>query len=607
MEDNENLTHEMLEKASQKMILSASGWRGLFNIENSEQSTEKRLEPSYEVLTVMATKVFADFLKSNYPNIKKIVLARDGRPTGENIEKIVFCTLKDSISDVKIMTLGIAPIPETMSFARDENAAFFYISASHNPIGYNGFKFGIGKEGVIPSDEAKILIQNFKEMIKSHSFFPFSDIIEKAKTIKAVESLEYKKEAVSSYLENAMKVISLAFSKDALMSFFDSCKNEVANLQNENPIYIVCDFNGSARATSIDRSFFENLKLNFLSYNDVAGNIVHEIIPEGESLNFACKKLEALYREKDGKGIFLAYMPDCDGDRGNVVYIDAGKAKILKSQEVFALSVISEVLHAKINRKEKLAVVANGPTSMLLDEISSILSFTLVRSEVGEANVISLANEMTKQGYNTRILGEGSNGGAIIPPSLVRDPINTLFALLKFFLIKHENISLFNYWLKANGKKEVEHFSFSDIVKSLPCYATTPVASERAVLKCKIEDYKAFKLTFQKIFLNEWQKKCDELKNAYGIVSYRAFAYVGKETIEVTNDFSLTNKGGLKIIFYGENEEKIAFIWMRASGTEPVFRIMADIKNASEDDEKMLVEWEKKMILSSLSAKTASD
>lgn len=54
-------------------------------------------------------------------------------------------------------------------------------------------------------------------------------------------------------------------------------------------------------------------------------------------------------------------------------------------------------------------------------------------------------------------------------------------------------------------------------------------------------------------------------------------------------------------------KKKIAFIWMRASGTEPVFRIMADIKNASEDDEKMLVEWEKRMILSSLSAKTASD
>ena len=77
---------------------------------------------------------------------------------------------------------------------------------------------------------------------------------------------------------------------------------------------------------------------------------------------------------------------------------------------------------------------------------------------------------------------------------------------------------------------------------------------------------------------------------------------MGKETIEITNDFSLTDKGGFKIIFYGENDEKIAFIWMRASGTEPVFRIMADVKSACENDEKEFVEWEKKMILASLSS-----
>ena len=35
---------------------------------------------------------------------------------------------------------------------------------------------------------------------------------------------------------------------------------------------------------------------------------------------------------------------------------------------------------------------------------------------------------------------------------------------------------------------------------------------------------------------------------------------------------------------------------MRQSGTEPVFRLMADIKNGTEEDEKTLVNWEKEMI-----------
>ena len=112
-----------LEKVSNEMILSVSGWRGLFNIENSEESVKKELSLSYSILTAIATNVFADFLFSK--NIKKIILARDGRPTGENIEKIVFLTLKNSKENFQIMTLGIAPIPETMSFARDEDAAFF--------------------------------------------------------------------------------------------------------------------------------------------------------------------------------------------------------------------------------------------------------------------------------------------------------------------------------------------------------------------------------------------------------------------------------------------------------------------------------------------------
>ena len=601
MNDSQNLTNEMLELASNGMILSASGWRGLFNIEKSEESSEKCLDPSYEILTVIATKVFLSFLKSNYPNTKKIILARDGRPTGENIEKIAFFTLQDDKNDFETQVLGIAPIPETMSFARDENAAFFYISASHNPIGYNGFKFGIGSEGVLPSNEAKLLIQSFKETIKKCSILLYMDIAQKAKRMENIENDEYKKASLSAYFNNTMEIVFASSSKTEVMSFFESCKKESTNLQKESPIYVVCDFNGSARAASIDRRFFEELGVEFLPFNDVAGKIAHGIIPEGENLSSVCRMLEALYEIKGGRGIFLGYMPDCDGDRGNVVYIDGKVAKILKSQQVFALAVVAEVLHAKLDGKDDLAVVANGPTSMLLDELSSLLSFKLVRSEVGEANVVALANEMSEQGFVARVLGEGSNGGCIIPPSLVRDPMNTLFALLKFFLVKYDGLSLFNHWLKARNEKVCEHFSFSDIVASLPCYSTTPVASERAILRCKIEDYKAFRTAFQKVFLSEWQGMCEDLRKSYGILSYRAFGYVGKETVELTDDFSLTDRGGFKIIFYGENDERKAFIWMRASGTEPVFRIMADVKDAGEDDEIAFVEWEKKMILASLS------
>ena len=129
-------------------------------------------------------------------------------------------------------------------------------------------------------------------------------------------------------------------------------------------------------------------------------------------------------------------MPDCDGDRGNIVYWDEKqkKAVILKAQEVFSLSVLAELTYSIWQHGEekdfKPAVVVNCPTSMRINEIASALGAEVFRAEVGEANVVNLAREIRSQGYTVRILGEGSNGGTITYPAAVRDPLNTIFALL---------------------------------------------------------------------------------------------------------------------------------------------------------------------------------
>ena len=68
-----------------------------------------------------------------------------------------------------------------------------------------------------------------------------------------------------------------------------------------------------------------------------------------------------------------------------------------------------------------------------------------------------------------------------------------------------------------------------------------------------------------------------------------------KETRNV-KDFSESGKGGLKILFKDKDSKPIAFIWMRGSGTEPVFRIMCDVKGDKPDMEKALLEWETELI-----------
>ena len=133
-------------------------------------------------------------------------------------------------------------------------------------------------------------------------------------------------------------------------------------------------------------------------------------------------------------------------------------------------------------------------------------------------------------------------------------------------------------------------------MESLPEYTTTGVSEPRAVLKVKEKDNAKLKASFQKVFEKQWQQKKAELAKSYGIVSYKVAITNGtKEQIEI-KDFSLSKTGGLKIIFYNNQELPIAFIWMRGSGTEPVFRIMCDVKGNNPKMENELLAWETKMI-----------
>nr|AGS54009.1 phosphohexose mutase family protein [uncultured bacterium contig00160] len=255
---------------------------------------------------------------------------------------------------------------------------------------------------------------------------------------------------------------------------------------SKKPLGIVCDFNGSARTVSIDKDFFSSLGLKFECINSEPARIVHRIVPEGESL----KPCEALLEKKHNHdaSFTIGYVPDCDGDRGNLVIWDDAqaaegddvllnslstptkgrhiikKARALEAQEVFALACVAEFSHLVFtgdlafdeNGKplSKTAVAINDPTSMRIDRIAESFGISVFRAEVGEANVVGLARKLREQGYIVRILGEGSAGGNITHPSAVRDPVNTVLALVKLLAVRSGNgkEGLFEIWCKRSGQ-----------------------------------------------------------------------------------------------------------------------------------------------------------
>jgi phosphoglucomutase len=620
----------LLDKALKGMILSASGWRGIFAAGGGEESAAPEISASHRLIAAAAAGVFAGWLNALAGDAAPlVVVGTDTRPTGPALADAVMAALLSS--GCRVSYAGVTAAPEIMAYtrstgeggaggnkARGREAAtgFIFISASHNPIGHNGLKFGLADGGVLPGKDTTLLIEKF------HAFMALPDRIPRAarllsrfepENLEGVyrESPETKREAYAAYLNFTAQV---AYGDKGL-------EEAIREGVRERALGFACDFNGSARTLSIDREFLGALGLGFHAINDRPGGIAHRIVPEGESLEPCRLFLEELHREDPS--VTLGYVPDCDGDRGNLVVWDeaAGRARSLEAQEVFALACVGELAHlvwtgelggtdgaGSVRRKVALAV--NDPTSLRIDRIARAFGAELFRAEVGEANVVSLARELREQGYRVRILGEGSAGGNITHPSAVRDPINTALSLIKLLAVRKGRADgtggvpgpgFFRIWLDRSGQGDSyrEDFNLSDVISSLPRFATTGAYEREAVLKVSAADHGLLKERYQTVFLREWENRRTELEKRYGIAGWEAAAYNGTVERRGLSRFGEAGRGGLKINFLDRDRVPVAAIWMRGSATEPVFRIMADVEIAEgrdEDLERDLIFWQRRMV-----------
>lgn len=573
------------------MILSASGWRKVFAIGGQEQDKTSMIGEDNIAISIYAAKVFSDYVKKQTGKEKpEILVGMDARPTGPAIAEAAIKTFVSENVNVKFA--GITAAPEIMAFSRGSDG-FMYISASHNPVGHNGIKFGLNAGGVLNGTENGKLVKEFTALCEQDEAqkkaFDLIQGIEEKKIAQIYEERPANKaKALESYRAFLKWTISASEEEENQKRIFEKLKKAAS----KKKISVVVDMNGSARADSVDEDFFAENGIGFYAIHNKAGEIAHEIIPEAENLIYVAQEMERLQKMGHSDAV-LGYMPDCDGDRGNIVYWDdkEKKAVILKAQQVFSLSVLSELAYQNYLGKEKPCVVVNCPTSMRIEEIAGKFGAQVFRAEVGEANVVNLAAEKRAEGFDVRIFGEGSNGGTITYPSAVRDPINTVFAIIKLLNIKE----LYETWCKKSNCECKDNYTLTDILASLPAYTTTGVSDPRAVLHIETKDHGELKARFQKIFEKQWIKQKVFLEN-YGIFSYECDITNGTKEIRGETDFRKSGKGGLKIKFLGRTSTPVAFIWMRGSGTEPVFRIMCDVKGNNSEMEKALLCWETEML-----------
>jgi phosphoglucomutase len=605
-----------------KMVLSASGWRGIFASDGNGESVSPEIAEEFRTVAAAAAWVFADYLGGK----GGVLVGTDTRPTGPAIAAAVIRVLLARGCAARF--LGVVAAPEIMAAARDAGKTgtakgFIYISASHNPVGHNGIKFGLTDGGIVPGETAAQLAGALRALLADEE----ARVAALGAAARAGAADEAAFQAVyTRQREEKSRALAVygAFMQEVWTGEGGGDGAGNAGIAGavraglaKTPVGIVADLNGSARAASIDREFFARLGIPLRVMNGEPGKIAHRIVPEGESLAPCCRLLEEARRENPA--FALGYVCDCDGDRGNLVIWDekVGAARPLAAQEVFALAVVAELAHLAWNNGNngnggvlppRTCVVANDATSLRIDTIAQVFHARTLHAETGEANVVALARRLRADGWTVRILGEGAAGGNITHPSAVRDPLATVMAIVKLLTVRDgARGGLYQLWCAqqdcaAGGHVYRPDFTLSDIIESLPSFTTTSAYEKEAVLQVKTEDHALLKERYQRVFEREWAARKDELAAKYGIAGYEAIAFKGTEVIRSCKKFRDAGAGGLRIIFFRERRgnkckhRAFAFIWMRGSGTEKAFRVMADVRGNDTPAERAFLDWQTKMI-----------
>lgn len=512
--------------------------------------------------TALAVSSFVEFLEQEGISSPVILAGMDTRPTSRFIAAAVVQSLLSCRAITRFA--GVTAAPEIMAASHSLDG-FVFVTASHNPKEHNGLKFGRNGAVLTAEENAKL------------------SSIYKAKCDSADAEVKAKK-CLSDYHKEDADVVyrgEEAAKRKSLEAYKAFAAEMIGDVSfKEEGFSVIADFNGGARALSIDRDIFGGHGVSFYAINDgKEGELspVHGIVPEGENLVPLQKEMERLNKEQSDApapyGIAapsapeIGYMTDCDGDRGNIVYWDeeAGKAVILEAQEVFALAVM---YYLNKDASEKKGVAVNCATSGRIDEAAAARGAVVFRSEVGEANVANAAALAREKGYSVSVAGEGSNGGLIAYPSKVRDPIMTVFALLHLLR---------------------EYGSIKAALEAIPRYTTTGATEERAQMKVMAD-----KAKLKAAFTKEWKEKKAQLKKKYGIASYDvALANGTKERVlEADAEESWDNgAGSVKVRFKDNDGAQTAFLWMRQSGTENLLRVMCDVKGEDRQEEAELLQW----------------
>lgn len=355
------------------------GTDGARGIANQELSCELAMQIGRAAATVLTKHT------SGKP---KIIIARDTRISSEMLEAALTAGLCSVGADVEL--LGVIPTPAVAYLvSKYEADAGIMISASHNPVEYNGIKL-FSNTGYKLSDE----IENEIETL-------ILDTPEKIELKTGIElgRVYKRRSAVSDYVESIKKSISIDLSG----------------------VRVAVDCaNGSASATA--EQLFCELKAD--------AYIIHAN-PNGMNINDKCgsTNLDALiyYMKEHNCEIGVAF----DGDADRCLAVDENGNRIDGDQ---LIAIFAKYLKqdGKLNKNTAVCTIMSNFGMRQFGKENNI---QIVTTSVGDRYVLE---EMLKNGYN---LG-GEESGHIIFKDYAQTGDGQLSAIQLLRIYKEQGLKM---------------------------------------------------------------------------------------------------------------------------------------------------------------------